>query len=146
MGVLLGFTIGLVLRLLIWAARMAFRLVADHPVTAIVLLLLAAAEGWIGEQLFMWALLGLTLWAVLSVLANRFPSSRRAAAPPSVTHVWYGDGPRQVVEHRDALDQVSARDRRRFERARRRHERQLADAGIGDNRRARRRRRERSRS
>jgi hypothetical protein len=144
MGVLIGLIIGLTVRLLVWAARAGYRLVAHHPVLAVLALLVAKAEGWVGGQLFGWALLGLTLWAVLSILSARFPA-RRPAATATLSRVSYAGGPWQRIEHRDVLDHVSVRDRNRFERARRRQDRQLADAGIGNGRRARRRRRGRGR-
>ena len=70
MGVLIGLTIGFTLRLVIWVARSAWHLVAHHPIAALLALLVARAQGWIGGHLFAWALLGLTLWAVLSILSN----------------------------------------------------------------------------
>jgi hypothetical protein len=140
MGVLIGLTVGFTVRLLVWAVRTGYRLVAHHPVAAVLALLVARAEGWVGGQLFGWALLGLTLWAVLSILSARFPAHRPAAAT-TVSRVSYGGGPWQQVEHRDVLDHVSPRERNRFEKARRRQERHLADAGVDTARRARRRRR-----
>jgi hypothetical protein len=136
MGVLIGFTIGLALRLVIWAARTTYRFVAKHPVAALLAWLAAASEGWITGRLMVYGLLGLTLWAVLSIVSARFPS-RAAPRRPGArrahtsTRVSYGGGPWQSVEHRDALDGLAPRDRRRFDRAVRRRERQLADAGVG---------------
>jgi hypothetical protein len=148
MATLVGLLIGLTLRLLIWAtvtvARGAWRLATQHPLFSIVLWLAARAQGWTSEWLFIWGLLGLTVWALLSVASDRWPDS---TGPGRLgrrrSRVSYDGGPWQTVERRDPLDHVPAHVRRRYDRARRRHERQLADAGVGGGHRARRARRQR---
>jgi hypothetical protein len=147
MATLAALIIGLTLRLLIWAtitlARTAWRLVTQHPVFSVILWLTAGAQGWLGSRLFVIGLLGLTLWALLSVASARWPGSTRTTGAPTRSRVSYNGGPWHEVEHRDPLDHpgVPAHVRRRFHRARRNHERQLADAGVGRDRRARRVRR-----
>jgi hypothetical protein len=129
-AVLVGFLIGLILRFLVWSARTLYRLAANHPVAAVVLVLVAAAEDWIGETVALWALVGLTIWAVLSMASTRLPGHSRGG-PVRTARVSVGDGPWQTTEYRDPLDLLSARDRRRWDRAVRRHERQLTRTGAG---------------
>ena len=96
MAPLIGFLIGLTLRFLVWAARTLYRLAANHPVAAVVLVLVAAAEDWIGETVTLWAVVGLTLWAVLSIASTRWPGHPRGG-PVRTGRVAVGNGPWQPV-------------------------------------------------
>jgi hypothetical protein len=128
-AVIVGFTIGLTMRFLWWAGRSAVRAVIRHPFAALVLVLVAASQGVLPEELAMWLLLGLTLWGALSFASTRWPSPRRATPARSLVKV--GNGPWQAAPPvRDPLDHVTAAERRRWERARRRHEKRRTKAGV----------------
>jgi hypothetical protein len=127
MAPLIGFTIGLTLRFFVWAARVAGRTVRSHPFACLVAVLFAASQDWIGETVALWALIGLTVWALLSVASTRFPASQpQAGQRPSTARVAVGNGPWRTVELRDAEHYLTARERRRFEKARHRHDIELA--------------------
>jgi hypothetical protein len=127
MAPLIGFTIGLSLRFLVWAGRAIGRTVRRHPLACLVGVLFAASQDWIGESIALWALIGLTLWVLLSVASTRFPSSQRQSGlRPGMAKVAVGDGPWRTVELRDAEHYLTARERRRFEKARHRYDVEFA--------------------
>jgi hypothetical protein len=149
---LFGLAIGGLIRLLIWAtitiSRGAYRLVTRHPIFAVLLWLAVGAQGWTSERLFLAVLTALTLWAVVSFASDHWgaPKRRRVRRPArGTTQVSVGGGPWKTVPTLDPLDHLPRRERARWERARRRHEHQLASAGIGETYRARRSRRLRRR-
>jgi hypothetical protein len=123
-----GFLIVVTVRALAWCGRSLVRGVIRHPGAALVAVVVAAGAGWLSETVAAWALLALTIWGALSVASTRFPNAARASAPRRDARVSVNNGPWQARVYRDPLDHVSARDRARFERARRRHEKRLTKA------------------